>query len=551
MSSALAETKIALHRYRSPKTVIGRFVARRTVQGAVLWGLVFGLYVASKAIGFVDLYPTAIARQKIAETFSNNIGIELLLGKAPQNSSTAAYVAWNTAVVMVVIGSIWALLMAAKYFRGDEESGRTEALLAGQTTPKKAALNILAGLWTSLGVLFLVMSVLFIAVGKHQGVDYGTHTALYFAFVVTLGIGLFLMVGAMASQLMPTRSRAAAVAGFTLGIFYLMRGIGDVTSAHWINNVTPLGWIEKAQPLSQSDPIWLIPFAILIALLFILTLYFASKRDYQESIISDKTDTKPHYQLLKSPFSLAVRLTRGTNIGWLIAIFVTSLIYGLITKSTGQAFSQSKGYERTVKHFIQTAKLSSTLLFLGMIYLIQIILIMVLAANSVNASRREEALGYLDNFLVQPYARLRWLLGRLNLTFLVVIAAGIVTTLGIWLGILDQNTGVSLHTLTLASINALVPAVFLIGVGILVFGFYPRLTSIAAYAVLVWSLLIELVGTGLKLNHWLLDTSLLHQVSLAPSVNPNWSVNLIIVAIAIVFILIGALRFNERDIEGE
>ena len=176
---------------------------------------------------------------------------------------------------------------------------------------------------------------------------------------------------------------------------------------------------------------------------------------------------------------------------------------------------------------------------------------MVLAANSVNASRREEALGYLDNFLVQPYARLRWLLGRLNLTFLVVIAAGIVTTLGIWLGILDQNTGVSLHTLTLASINALVPAVFLIGVGILVFGFYPRLTSIAAYAVLVWSLLIELVGTGLKLNHWLLDTSLLHQVSLAPSVNPNWSVNLIIVAIAIVFILIGALRFNERDIEGE
>jgi len=547
----LAETKIALHRYRLPKTVIGRFVTRRTVKGAVLWGLVFGLYVASKAIGFVDLYPTAIARQKIAETFSNNIGIELLIGKAPQSALTAAYVAWNTAIVIVVIGSIWALLMATKYFRGDEESGRTEALLSGQTTEKKAALNVLAGLWASLSVLFLIMSVLFIAVGKHRGVDYGTHASLYFAFVVTLGIGLFLMVGALASQLMPTRSRAAAVAGFTLGIFYLMRGIGDVTSAHWLINVTPLGWVEKAQPLSQPDPIWLVPFAILIALLFILTLYFASKRDYQESIISDKTDTKPHYRLLKSPFSLAVRLTRGTNIGWLIAIFVTSLIYGLITKSTGQAFSQSKGYERAIKHFIQTAKLSSTLLFLGMIFLIQIILIMVLAANSVNASRREEALGYLDNFLVQPYARLRWLLGRLNLTFLVIIAAGIVTTLGIWLGILDQNTGVSLHTLTLASINALVPAVFIIGVGILAIGFYPRLTSIAAYAVLVWSLLIELVGTGLKLNHWLLDTSLLHQVTLAPSVNPNWSVNLIIVAIAIVFILIGALRFNERDIEGE
>jgi ABC-2 type transport system permease protein len=139
----------------------------------------------------------------------------------------------------------------------------------------------------------------------------------------------------------------------------------------------------------------------------------------------------------------------------------------------------------------------------------------------------------------------------LNITILAVIVAGLVTTLGVWIGILSQNTGITIYTLSLASINALVPTAFLIGVGVLAFGFYPRLTSMFSYTVMAWSLLVELVGNGLKLNHWILDTSLLHQVVLAPSVHPNWSVDLIIVGIAIIFVLIGALRFNSRDIEGE
>lgn len=549
--SELSPTNIQLHTYRSPKTVIGRFVARRTLRGAILWALVFGIYVASKAIGFVDLYPTAAARQKIAETFGNNIGIELLIGKAPQSASTAAYVAWNTAILIVVIGSIWGLLVATKYFRGEEESGRSELLLSGQTTALRSTLNTLGGLWTSLIAIFLVSSLLFMAVGKHQGVDYSSHAAIYFALVTSLAIGVFLMIGALTSQLMPTRSKAAGLAGFILGLFFLVRGIGDITSAHWLATITPLGWVEKAQPLAHTKPIWLLSFIISIFFLLIFTLYFASKRDYQESIISDNANTKPSYTFLKSPFTLAIRLTKWTNVGWLIAIFLTSVLYGLLVKSTSKIFNQSKSFDKALSHLAQSAKLSSTLAFLGMVFFIQIVLIMALAANSLVAIRREEAQGYIDNFLAQPYSRLRWILGRLTIVVSVVILAGAITTLGVWLGVSRQGTGVTLHTLVLASINAIVPAIFVIGTAVLAFGFFPRLTSIFAYSVLVWSLLIELVGTGLNLNHWLLDTSLLHQVTLSPSVSPNWPVNLLVISVAVIFIIVGILRFNFRDIEGE
>jgi ABC-2 type transport system permease protein len=551
MSQALATPGINLRSYHLPKTVIGRFVARRTIRGAVLWGLVFGVYVASKAIGFVDLYPTAAARQKIAESFSNNLGIELLIGRAPHSATTAAYVAWNTASLMVIIGSIWALLLATKYFRGEEDAGRAEVLLAGQTTARRAALNILLGLGASLLALFVIIFLLFTAVGRSHGVDFGTGAASYFAFVVAIGISLFLLLGALASQLMSTRSRAAGLSAVVLGIFVLMRAIGDVTSAHWLLNLTPMGWLENAQPLSREHPLWLVPFAVLLLVIVGLVIYFAGKRDLGESIISDKTETRSHYGLVHSPLGLTIRLTRAASMGWLAAIFITALIYGLISKSTGQIFSQSKSFEKTFSHLAQSARVSGVLTFLGIVFFIQMILIMALTAPSIAAMRREEATGYLDNFLVRPYSRFKWLVSRLSITALVVVLAGLLTTLGIWLGIVSQHTGISLHTLLLASLNAIVPAALVIGVGVLAYGVVPRLTSAFSYSVLAWSVLIELLGTGLNLNHWLLDTSLLHQVVLAPSVATNWSVDLIVTIIAVILACLGALCFNARDLEGE
>jgi ABC-2 type transport system permease protein len=350
---------------------------------------------------------------------------------------------------------------------------------------------------------------------------------------------------------MPTRSRAAGITGVILGGLFLLRAIGDVTTAHWLLNVTPLGWVEKAQPLANAQPLWLLPFFGVLLVTLPLTVYLAGKRDYAESIISDKTNTKPHFGLLSSPFRLAVRLTRGNNIGWLSAIFVTALIYGLITKSTGQIFSQSKSFEKVITHLAQQVRLSSVLEFLGLVFFIQMMLIMAYAANAMAAIRRDEALGYIDNFLVQPFSRFRWLIGRLTIVGGVLVLAGLITTAGIWQGLASQHTGVTFNTLFLASINALVPAVLLVGVAVFTFGVYPRLTSIMAYAVLAWSLLIELIGTGLNINHWLLDTSVLHQVVLAPTVNPNWSVNLVIVVLAGVLACLGMLRFHSRDIEGE
>jgi ABC-2 type transport system permease protein len=522
------------------------------MRSAVLWALVFGAYVASKAIGFVKVYPTPAAQQKILGPFSSNTGIEVILGPLRRAAETVpGYVAWNTLSIMVIVGVIWAFLITTKTFRGEENAGRWELLLSGQTTARKAAVNALAGLGVSLALFYVIMGVIFTAVGKYQGVNYSTGAAFFLALAVASAVMLFVTVGALASQLMSTRTRAASTSAAVFGIFFLLRVVADMSSAHWLLNLTPLGWVEKLQPLSGSQPVWLIPIIGLSVILGGLTIYFAGKRDLEDSIFADKDTAKPRTTLLNSPFALAIRLTRTNSISWLIAFFAAAVLYGSLIKAEVQAVMQSTGAEHVISRLAFQSQGAVAAVFLGIIFLLQMLLIMSYVASSVAAIRRDEASGYIDNFLVRPVSRLRWLAGRIVLIAVVLIMSGLVTVAGVWVGIANQHVGVPFHSLFLAGINALVPVALTVGVGIFAFGVQPRLTSILAYGVLVWSFLISMVSSGLNLNHWVLDTSVLHQIVLAPSANPNWSIDLIIFIISVVLCMAGAIVFNRRDLASE
>jgi hypothetical protein len=68
-----------LHTYRRPQWVLARF-ARRSAQGAVLWGAVMGLYVYASTVGFTDLAPTAAGRQPFLAALAGNTGLKAMFG---------------------------------------------------------------------------------------------------------------------------------------------------------------------------------------------------------------------------------------------------------------------------------------------------------------------------------------------------------------------------------------------------------------------------------------------------------------------------------------
>jgi ABC-2 type transport system permease protein len=78
----------------------------------------------------------------------------------------------------------------------------------------------------------------------------------------------------------------------------------------------------------------------------------------------------------------------------------------------------------------------------------------------------------------------------------------------------------------------------------------PRFTAAAAYGLVAWSFLVEVVGASVGASHWLLDTSVFHHVARAPAEDPGWLAAGILVAIGVAAAAIGAWRFSRQDLAG-
>jgi ABC-2 type transport system permease protein len=535
----------------APRTLICRFVAKRTAKSAAFFALLFGVVVAAKSAGYAAAYPSSVARAKLASSFGSNIGLSALFGRPHDINTVTGFAVWNTLTIMIIIGAIWAFLTATSHLRGEEEAGRWEILLVGQTTARQASANALVGLGASLVVMYIVAAVVFIGVGKVHTVHYGAQAGMFFALAAVSSATMFMSVGSVASQLMPTRSRAAALSAAFFGACFLVRAMADTTNARWLLDVSPLGWIERLQPLYGSQPIWLLPIALLTLICAGAAIYLAGRRDLGDSVFADHDSAKPQFGLLGSSFGLAFRLTRGASLAWLLGAAFVSIFFGLLTKSASNAFSQSSALSArfgTITHASQTA---GGRLFLGVVFFLLMTLIMAYAASSLVSVRREEAEDYLDNLLVRAVSRSRWLWGRVVLVVVTIICAGIVATLGVRIGLTHQGIGVSFHDLCLAGLNAMAPAVLITGLGVFTLGVLPRATSLVVYAALAWSFLLDLLSSGINLNHWILDTSILQHMSLSPAANPNWTAIGYIVGLGAVLAVIGSVAFSNRDLEAE
>lgn len=551
MSSAKAEAlPVTLTNLRSPKTLLLRFVAKRTARSSLLWGVIFASYIISKAATFIQTYSTAASREKLAASLGSNVGVEALLGVAHHIETVAGYEVWNFLCFITAVGAIWAILLTTKTFRGEEDSGRWELFLAGQTTARQAARNALVGLLSGLIILYAFFALTILSFAHWHGTNYSTSAALFFALSLTLGAAEFMAVGALASQLMPVRSRASSFSLAVFGVFYFIRLIADTTSAHWLLNVSPLGWIERLQPLYATDIVWLVPIVAFIAVVSYLAVVLAGRRDLNAATFADKDEAEPHTRMLKTPLRAAIRLNRTVTLSWLVSIGLVGFVYALLTKAATQAFSQSAKIEKIFNKLSQSNAALSTE-FMGIIFFMIMLITMFYAATAVARVREDEAQGYLDNFLVRPVSRLRCLSGRLGIIVSTVVVAGLLSGVMSWAGEASQHSGLPFHTLLLAGINAMAPVLLVVGIGMFVFGSLPRLTNFLTYGAIAWSFLLVMLSSGVNLNHWLLDTSILHHVTFAPAASANWHTDGILVLIGAALTLIGMWRFNTRDIQGE
>ena len=90
-----------------------------------------------------------------------------------------------------------------------------------------------------------------------------------------------------------------------------------------------------------------------------------------------------------------------------------------------------------------------------------------------------------------------------------------------------------------AGLNVAVPALFILGLGTLLYGLAPRLAAPVLYALVLWSFLVEIIGTSITSNHWLIDTALLSHLGAVPATGVDWAAAGWLTGLAVICALAG------------
>lgn len=514
---------------------------RRKVAAALGW--MVGVVTISSVYGYRVAYPNLTDRERLATSFAHDAGIAAVFGPAHSLETVAGFVAFRTLAVIPLIVGIWSALTATKALRGNEDTGQWEILVSAPISRKRATLSALRGIYLSLTITLLISCAALSATALISK-DFSVRSALYFALCLVSSGYLFTSVGAVASQIVSTRRSAATITGLVIGLAFLIRAVADSSpSIAWVHWLSPLGWITSTAPLTQSH--WLGLLLVMVTTIFctFVAIQLSAERDLTASLLPERISRR-NSRKISSITSLWVKL-QGINIAsWAAGFFFMSFAFGLVANGATKAFSGSSAMQKTFGA-LGISKMSE--LFFGIIFLMLSSGLMFAANSHAAAFREQENEGYIDHLLVSPKTRNQIYLSRIVVSTvgLTLIAAS--AGLGAFAGSSLRSGSLGIDDALLAGLNMVPSSLVLFGVSLFVFGFFPRAVSIVGQSLLAWSFLLELIGSSLKLNHFILDTSCLHHMAFAPAAAPRFGQNLLLLAIFALVSLLGLVGFNRRD----
>jgi len=131
-----------------------------------------------------------------------------------------------------------------------------------------------------------------------------------------------------------------------------------------------------------------------------------------------------------------------------------------------------------------------------------------------------------------------------------VVGASVLTGVAAFVGAATQHAAVGFGDLVEAGLNVAPPAVFVLGIGGLVYGLWPRAAIGVTYGLVVWSFLVETVASVTNAGQWLRDTSPLLHTTPAPAANPDWTAAAWLIGLGLLAGAAGVAAFRRRDLQG-
>jgi ABC-2 type transport system permease protein len=541
-------TRVAASPPRIPDTVglePVRALTRRALLDArirtVAFAYVFAAYSYIQPVGYRGAYPTLADRLAFAHSFADNKGLRLLYGVPHEIATVPGYTAWRGGGVLAIAAAVFGLLAAGRAWRAEEDAGRMELILAGVVGRRTVNLSALTAIAAGILVLWLAEFAGSVAAGLPVGGS--AYLALATVSVAPVCVG----IGAIASQLAPSRQVAVQLGGAIVGLLFLLRVLADTLSGlGWLRSATPLGWAEQLRPFAGPQPLVLLLPLTTSVLLLIVAARIAAGRDIGTGLLPARDSAHPRLRLLSSPTAHSLRNQRGVLIVWASSIAVFAYILGAVAKSISPAVV-SKGVQKEIAK-LGSGSIATPTGYLAFVFIFFILAISVFVCTQVSAARAEEASQRLETLLALPVGRQRWLAGRL---LLAVSAAALISLTGgllSWAGATLAGASISLPKMLEAGANSLPVAVLFLGIAALAYAIAPRASAAIAYGLVTVTFLWQLVGSLLGAPKWLIDLTPFAHVGLVPAQPFRAGAAGVMIAIGASAALAGVAGFRRRDL---
>lgn len=520
-----------------------RFGLRRDRVRIPLWVVALTLGTLSTVTEFKTLYASAAERATAAGSMDSPAALAMT---GPRHYLTdyniGSMMGHQLIGFMAVLVGLMSVLIVTRHTRNEEETGRAELVrstVVGQHAQLASALAVATAANIALAAL-LTLSVLSAGV---DGISVG-EALLYGLTHAAIGL-VFAGVAAITAQITAHTRGASGMALAVIGVAYVLRASGDVSDGA-LSWLSPIGWGQRTY-VFVDNRWWPLLLCLALAALTAATGFVLStRRDVGAGLRSSRLGRRTASDALTRPLGLALRLHRGTLLGFGAALFLMGVMYGSIL---GEAADMVKDIEQVQEALAKIGGASVAESFASMIMVVIAVVAAVYVVMATLRPRAEESAGRAEPLLATGLSRGRWLGGHVAVALTGGTALLLVAGLGFGVsGAASVGDGGLVLQLVGAAL-AYAPALWVtVGVTVALFGWYPR-AGAAAWLVPVYAFLVGYLGPILQFPDWMNNLSPFGHVPALPAAEMSWTPLLVLTAVAAVLIGLGLAGFRRRDVD--
>jgi ABC-2 type transport system permease protein len=516
------------------------FMLRRDRIRLMLWVLGIAVFTILMAPYFSDMYPTAESRQMMAASMQGPATV-LICGPvySADNYTNGAMFSNYMLLFMGAFVAVMNILLIARHTRQDEELGRMDVV---RSLPTGKLANMLSAML--LAVIANVLMTVLIALGLSsfgiEDIDL-VGSATFAAALGAVGI-LFATATSVFCQLTANNRTATGIAFTFFGATYILRGIGD-GGVRVLTVTSPFGLMHMTESYVRN--LWWPILVILGAagLVAMLAFRLGVKRDLGEGLVSARPGKQEAGALFSSPFSLSIRLIRGTAITWTVVLLVLCAVLG----SLFGEIETMIGENTALMAFYKDSHFTIVEEFLTMLTGIMAIISSVAGVSVLMKLRSEEKNMRTEHLLARAVPRIELLASGFIPAMLMPVLLTVLGTLSLWgLASVTVEDVPSAATFFGASISYL-PAIWaIVGMTAALIGIFPKASGVAfGYLGYCFFALFTVMMFGLP--EWLEALSPFAYIPKIPVERMAWGNPILIFIIVVVLSVLGFMGYRKRD----